>query len=198
MRGIRGLRQISARDLVLALRTGLDGFQTAPDRKVDGLIIADLEMQERMMLDRAPVAAEQRIGTDEIDGAGDPAALAPGHHQQHVLRHALAYKRKEGAGQIRPAPFARTGIHVEIEEGVPGILGEVAAGEGVNRNSISDGIAPLALDCLAMARVEGGEEILEAAVALVVPVKLLVVALQEAVAGQELRFGFARKCDVNR
>src|SRR6478752_4435507 len=47
MRGIGGLRQIPARDLVLALGAGLDGFQAAPDRKVDGLIIADLEMQKR-------------------------------------------------------------------------------------------------------------------------------------------------------
>src|SRR6202171_6595780 len=70
VRGISGLRQVAARDLVFALRAGLDGFEAAPDRKVDGLIIADLEMQERMMLDRAPVAAERRIGTDEIDPAG--------------------------------------------------------------------------------------------------------------------------------
>src|SRR3981081_1571755 len=69
MRGIGGLRQISARELVLALRAGLYRFQAAPDRKVDGLVIADLEMQKRMMLDRAPVAAEQRIGTGKNGGA---------------------------------------------------------------------------------------------------------------------------------
>ena len=58
VRGVGRLRQISARDLVLALRTRLDDFQAALNRKVDGLIVADLEMQERMMFDRAPVAAE--------------------------------------------------------------------------------------------------------------------------------------------
>ena len=35
-------------------------------------------------------------------------------------------------------------------------------------------------------------------IAVVVPVKLLVVALQEAVLGQKLPFGFAREGDVNR
>src|SRR3982074_1611932 len=89
MRRIGGLRQIAARQLVLALRARLDGFQAAPNRKLDRLVIADLEMQKRMMLDRAPVAAEQGIGADEIDGAGDPAAPTPGHHQQHVPCHAL-------------------------------------------------------------------------------------------------------------
>ena len=59
-------------------------------------------------------------------------------------------------------------------------------------------LAPFALDRLAVARIEGGEEIVETAVALVVPVELLVVALQEAVLGQKLPFGFARKGDVNR
>ena len=63
---------------------------------------------------------------------------------------------------------------------------------------LASGIAPFAPDRLAVTRVEGGEKVLEAAIALVVPVKLLVGALQEAVAGQELPFGFARKRDVNR
>src|SRR6478735_6842135 len=75
MRGIRGLRQISARQLVLALRAGFDRLQSALDREIDRLIITHLEMQERVMLDRAPVAAEQRVRADEIDGAGDPAAV---------------------------------------------------------------------------------------------------------------------------
>src|SRR6266849_8876868 len=49
MRGIGGLGEIPARDLVLALRARFDGFQAAPDRKIDGLVIADLEMQKRVM-----------------------------------------------------------------------------------------------------------------------------------------------------
>jgi hypothetical protein len=31
---------------------------------------------QTVMFDRASVAAEQRIGADEIDGAGDPATVA--------------------------------------------------------------------------------------------------------------------------
>ena len=67
---------------------------------------------------------------DEIDGAGDPAAVAFGHHQQHVAAHALADQREEFSGQIRPAPFARAGLHVEREERVPGILGDVGCRSG--------------------------------------------------------------------
>ena len=42
-------------------------------------------MQERVVLDGAPVAAIERVGADEIDGAGDPAAGALGHHQQDAV-----------------------------------------------------------------------------------------------------------------
>src|SRR3954452_13893227 len=59
--GVGGSRQVAPCDLVLALRAGLDVRQPAFDGKVDRLIIADLEMQEGMMLDRTPAAAEQRV-----------------------------------------------------------------------------------------------------------------------------------------
>ena len=63
VRGVGGLRQVAARQLVLALRAGLHDLQATLDREIDRLIVADLEMQERMMLDRAPVAAEQRVAS---------------------------------------------------------------------------------------------------------------------------------------
>src|SRR6516165_4699860 len=72
MRRICGLWKIAARELVLALRTGFYRLQAARDGKIDRLIIAHLEMQKRVMLDRAPVAAAQGVGADEIDGTGDP------------------------------------------------------------------------------------------------------------------------------
>jgi hypothetical protein len=46
---------------MLALRAGLDTRHFVGDRVVDGLVVAKFEMEEGMMLDRAPVAAEQRM-----------------------------------------------------------------------------------------------------------------------------------------
>ena len=40
---------------------------------------------------------------------------------------AAPIRREERAGQIGPAPFARAGVHVEVEEGVPVLLGRMAA-----------------------------------------------------------------------
>ena len=76
MRGIGGRRKVAARQFVFALRAGLDPGQLVLDRVVDGLIIAELEMQKRVVLDGAPVAAIDRVAADEIDGAGNPAAGA--------------------------------------------------------------------------------------------------------------------------
>src|SRR5450759_4374554 len=61
MRGIGGHRHVAARQLVLALGAGLDARQSVGDRVFDGLIVAQLEMQERMVLDGAPVAPVDRI-----------------------------------------------------------------------------------------------------------------------------------------
>src|SRR5918993_1346734 len=52
-------RAVAARELVLALRAGLDARQPVRDRVLDRLVVAELEMQERMVLDAAPVAAEE-------------------------------------------------------------------------------------------------------------------------------------------
>ena len=49
-----------------------------------------------------------------------------------------------------------------------------------------------------MPRIEGAKEILERPIAFVVPVELLVGALQESIFGEECPFLLARECDVHR
>ena len=59
-------RPIAARDLVLALRAGLDALVAVPNGEFDRLIIAELEMQEGPMLERAPVAAVERVVAEKL------------------------------------------------------------------------------------------------------------------------------------
>ena len=68
-----------------------------------------------------------------------------------------------------------------------------AAGQVVDRDSGGDRLAPFALDRLAVARIQRGQEIVERPVAGIVPVKLLVVAQQEAVPAQKLCLCLAGK-----
>src|SRR6202521_6220045 len=66
-------RNIAPRDLVLALRPGFDPRKPMRNRIFDGLIITQLEMQERVVLDRTPVASVARMGADKIEAPGDEA-----------------------------------------------------------------------------------------------------------------------------
>src|SRR5580700_2250294 len=100
---------IAARKLMLALRACLDADEFALDREFDRLVVADLEMQKRMILDAAPVAAVKREVADEIDGARHMAAGALSHDEEKPVAHFFRQKREEGARQIGPSPFAGAG-----------------------------------------------------------------------------------------
>ena len=92
MRRIGRGRHVAARDLVLALGACFNPRYFVGDRIIDGLVVAELEVQERMMLDRAPVAAEQGMRAEKVDGPCDPAAGALRHDQHDALAHGLAHQ----------------------------------------------------------------------------------------------------------
>src|SRR5262245_5045570 len=198
VRGIGRDRQVAARDLVLALGAGLDAAKLVLDGVLDRLVIAQLEMQERMVLDRAPMAAEQRVGADEINGAGDEAAVALGHHQQDAVGHLFPDQRIELPREVGAPPFARAGLHVKLEERVPHALGEVGAGEPMHADAGGERILALAPDGLALTRGERRQERVERVVAGILPVELLVGALEEAAAPEQLPFRLGREGDVHR
>ena len=66
MRGLGDRRLVTARKLVLALGSGLDVAKPVRDRPFDRLVIAELEMEELHLLDRAPVAAVQSILANQV------------------------------------------------------------------------------------------------------------------------------------
>src|SRR6185295_17984835 len=67
-------RPIPAGELVRALRAGLDARQLMRNGEVDGLVVADLKVQAGMLLERAPIAAVERVGADKIERPGDGAS----------------------------------------------------------------------------------------------------------------------------
>ena len=58
---------IAARQLVLALRAGLDRFEAMRDRPLDRLVIAQLEMEEGHLPVAAPVTAIERVLADQVE-----------------------------------------------------------------------------------------------------------------------------------
>ena len=178
--GMGGDGQVAARQLVLPLRPGLDPLQPARQGKIDGLMIADLEMQEGVVLDAAPVPAVERLAADEIDRAGDIAPLAFRHDQQDVVGHALADQRIEGPRQIGPSPFAAAGVHVEGVELVPDLFRQIGTGQPVDADAVVERRLSLLAQGLALARSERFEKGLVIGIALVEEMELLVGAVQEA------------------
>ncbi len=75
------------------------------------LVVAGLEVQVLDVDGRvaAPVAAEDGVAADQVQGARDDVAVGagplPGHHQQHLLAHRLADAVEKVPRQVRLAPF---------------------------------------------------------------------------------------------
>ena len=159
MHRMGGDGQVAARQLVLALCAGLDPLQPLRKRKIDRLMVADLEMQEGMVLDAAPVAAVERVAADEVDAPAmyRPSRFAMTSRMSSAMRSPIS--EIEVAGEVRPAPFAAAGIHVEGVELVPDVLGQVLAGQPVDGDAVLERRAAFLLQRLALARRERFEEI---------------------------------------
>lgn len=186
-------RHIAARQLVLALRAGLDSGKPVRDRPFDGLMVAELEMQKGVILHAAPMASVECDVADEVECAGDRAPVAEGKNQQHALRQTFTKAREEIAREVGLAPFARAGIHVEHEERVPIRFRDVASGAVPYRETGRQRVPPLALQGLALAGGQGVEEIRVVAIAAVRPMVLQVRAAQ--VAGGFEHVLIRRRCE---
>ena len=106
MRRIGLGRQVAARQLVLALGPRLHARDSVGDRELDGLVIAQLEMQAGMVLDGAPVAAVEAIAADHVQRAGNGTLAPHGHDQEAAFAGRRADQRERLAVEIGPSPLA--------------------------------------------------------------------------------------------
>src|SRR5262249_10912162 len=123
MRRVGGVRHVASRQLVLAPGASFDPLEVIRNRVFDRLVVAELEMEERMVLDRSPISAVKRLATDEIDSPGNPTPCAARRHKQDAIADLVANDGKKIAREIGPPPFARTGFHIESKEGIPDRFG---------------------------------------------------------------------------
>ena len=155
-------------------------------------------MQEGVAFQAAPVAAVERVVALEVEGAADRPAVGFGHHQHDVVGHGVAQDVEEGAGEVGRTPFAAAGIHVEGEEGVPVPGLEIVAAELVDDQIRAAHRLALLADRLALARGEGGQEIVEGRVAGVAPVILPAEPQQPATLPEALPVGLAAEGGMDR
>ena len=69
-----------------AAGAGFETLQAQPYAMFDGGVIADVEMQKRLLFEGAPIAAIHRRVVPHIESAGDDFAVALGQHQANVRR----------------------------------------------------------------------------------------------------------------
>src|SRR4029453_2788186 len=106
MRAIGLDREIAARELVSALCARFHPREFPRDGEFDRLVVADLEMEEGVVLDAAPVTAVEGVLADEIKRARDIAVPALGEDKRHALGHACCEQAEAVPRQIGRAPFA--------------------------------------------------------------------------------------------
>src|SRR5258708_9061481 len=105
MDAVRQRRQEPAHPLVLAARARFEARDLALDALFDRVVIANIEVQKRVFLGRAPGAAVERVGAREVERARDhPTALVGREDDLHVLFHAIANLAEESSVQVPPAP----------------------------------------------------------------------------------------------
>ena len=90
MGAIGRLGQIASHNFVASLSAGFYAFQTPGDGIVDGLVVADFEVQKPVIFDASPVTTKQRIAANEVKRAGDVSPVAFGHDQQSIFCHGSA------------------------------------------------------------------------------------------------------------
>ena len=126
--GVGGDGEVAPRELVLALRTGLDDGQLAVDGEIDGLVVADLEMEIGVVLDAAPVAAEEALAADEIDRSGDWHLLKL---QEEMGELTQAYLTASGRTRRPADEKAREELALEMADTL-GMLLLLARDEGID------------------------------------------------------------------
>ncbi len=143
-------------------------------------------MQEAVVAEAAPVAAVEGVAADQVEGARDRPAAMLGEHQQHALAHRLADRVEERFRQVGLAPALVGGGQIEVVERLPVAGPQLGPGERPQADAGLGDLAALAADLLALARGEGGQKVLEAGVAGILPVVLNAEPAEEPGRGEAL------------
>src|SRR5712692_5720849 len=165
-------RHEAARELVLALCAPLEDPDAALDAELQRLVIADLEMQQRYVTDRTPIAPVQRHRREDVEGACDRLAVELGKHHEHVLGKSLAEAPEEGEVEVGRRVMRAVGAVVAASEEGPVFLANLSPDQPPQAHARFLNLAPLLADFLALGGSKLGQELLETRVATVLPVEL--------------------------
>ena len=183
---------------MLAPRTGLEGVEAARDRVFDRVVVADVEVEKRALLDRAPVATEEPISAADVERARDRTTRVARDHDLDRFGHPRDHELEEFSIQVllRPRVEALDRREIESLHRVEHFFRDRGAAVGRRHDAALEDEPPLALQLVAPLRVEGREKIVVRRVALIFPVKLDADARREAGGEERVLVAGAREEDV--
>src|SRR5882724_13121525 len=165
----RGARHESPCELVLALCAPLEDTDAALYAELQRLVIADLEMQQRHVADRAPVAAVQHERRENIEGARDRLSIELGKHHHEVFGKRLAEPPEELQIEIGRRVMRAVRVVVAAREKAPVLVADFGSCQPPHLHARFPYPPPLLADFLALRRGEIGEKLVEIRVATVFP-----------------------------
>src|SRR6266850_794764 len=139
----------------------------------DGGVIADVEMQKRLLFEGAPIAAIHRRAVPHIESAGDDFPLALGQHQANVRRKPTVnliekFRREVLATVVVPIDMGL----VEAKHRAHLCSREISPFEGPNNNSPLSDFPSLPFNLIASITAKTTEIVVERVKILILPVKL--------------------------
>src|SRR3954464_7570525 len=165
-------RQKTAEQLVLALRAALEALEAAGDGEFDRLVVATFEVQERHMLERAPVAAVECLLVVEEQRAGDGTRFAFGDDHRYVVRQRCPETAEKRQVQIGVGAVRGVGAAIAAVEELPIAWGQVLAEYPAQIGPGFPHATALLADVLASRMGQAREKALEVGITFVAPVEL--------------------------
>jgi 4-amino-4-deoxy-L-arabinose transferase-like glycosyltransferase len=173
----RGPNVEAAHELEFSAGPGLEAVDSLPQAVLDGGVVAHLEVEERNLLEGAPIAPVEHRALAHVEGAGDDGPVPPGEEDTEPVLPALPQELEQPLVQVRPAPpelvHRRT---VEPVENREEFVGDVVGGVHGDLNPARGDLATLAADLRPAFVPEGAEEVLEGSPALADPLELIAPA----------------------
>ena len=157
---------------MLTLGATFEGLELLRNRVVDRLVIAALEVEQRYVFHRAPIAPVQGVRVAHEQRSRDRLSLALCQHHDDVFGQRGTEAQEELEVEVRRRAMRGVGAAVAAVEELPVFSGDRLALEPAERNARVTHAAALLADVLAPLVRKAREEVVEACVALVLPVEL--------------------------
>lgn len=168
-----GLRVQTSKLLETAASPGFKTLQTHTYAMLDGGVVTDVEMQERLLFESAPIAAVHRCAVAHVESARDDFPLALGQHQTNVRRKPTVnliekFRREVLAAVVMPIDMAL----VEAKHGTHLRSREISPFEGPDNNSPLSDFPSLPFNLITSVTAKTTEIVVERVKILILPVKL--------------------------